>query len=58
VGVWLPQTEATFNVRVTDVDAPSYISHSVADVLAMAEDEHKWKYMVATELVRHPFTIL
>ena len=47
-GVWLPQIEALFDVRVTDSDAPSYMSHSVADVLVAAEEETK-KYLTGAE---------
>ena len=38
-GVWLPQTEALLDIRVTDADAPSYLTCSVGNVLAMAEEE-------------------
>ena len=31
-GVWISQAEALFDVRVTDTDAPSYISPSVGTV--------------------------
>ena len=41
--------QALFDVRVTDTDAPSYFSHSVADVLAMAEMEKLHKCGSATE---------
>ena len=36
------------DVRVTDADAPSYMFHSVADVLVAAEEEKK-KYLTAAE---------
>ena len=51
-GVWQPQGEALFDVRVVDTDAQSYISRSVADVLVSAEEEKKPKYRLAAE-VRH-----
>ena len=38
-GVWTPQTEALFDIRVTDTDAQSYIHQSPSDVLASAERE-------------------
>ena len=38
-GVWLPQTEALLDIQVTDADAPSYLTRSVGNVLAMAEEE-------------------
>ena len=37
-GVWLPQTELLLDIRVADVDAPSYLTCSVGNVLAMAEE--------------------
>ena len=51
-GVWIPQGEALFDVRVVDTDAASYVNHSVSAVLASAEEEKKWKYLSAAEL-RH-----
>ena len=36
-GVWFPQTEALLDIRVTDVDVPSYLTRSVGNVLAMGE---------------------
>ena len=50
-GVWLPQTEAVLDSRVTDADAPSYLTRSVGGVLAMAEEEKKRKYISAVEAV-------
>ena len=38
-GVWLPQIEALFDIRVMDADAPSYVSRSIANVLIMAEEK-------------------
>ena len=40
-GVWLPQIEALFDIRVTDADAPSCVSCSVVNVLTMAEEKKK-----------------
>ena len=51
-GVWQPQVEALFDVRVTDTDAPSYVAKSVSSVLAAAEEEKKGKYGAAVE-ARH-----
>ena len=48
-GVWQPQVEALFDVRVVDTDAQSFISRSVADVLVSAEEEKKRKYKLAAE---------
>ena len=38
-GVWQPQTEALFDVRVVDTDAQSYVQRAVSSVLATAERE-------------------
>ena len=38
-GVWIPQGEALFDVRVVDTDAASYVNCSVSAVLASAEEE-------------------
>ena len=37
-GVWTPQAEALFDVRVTDTDASSYVNRSVTAFLASAEE--------------------
>ena len=55
-GVWTPQAEALFDVRVTDMDASSYVNRSVAAVLASAEEEKKHKYLSAAESWRTSFT--
>ena len=47
-----PQVDVLFDVRVTDVDAPSYCSRSPQAVLCSAEAEKKCKYMEAC-LARH-----
>ena len=47
-GVWLPQAEALFDIRVVDTDAQSYSNHTPREVLAMAEKEKK-KYSEACE---------
>ena len=54
-GVWLPQIKALFDVRVTNVDSPSYMSHSVTDVLVATEEEKK-KYLTAAETRRASFS--
>lgn len=51
-----PLTEVVFDVKVTDVDAPFYSSCSVVNVLATAEDEKKWKYMVAIKTCHASFS--
>ena len=40
-GFWQPQTEALFDIRVVDTDAPSYVKHTVEAVLQIAEQENK-----------------
>ena len=46
-GVWLPQAEALFDVRVVDTDAQSYLSRTPKSVLLHAEIEKKQKYSAA-----------
>ena len=55
-GVWLPQVKALFDIRVTDADAPSYLSRSVASILTLAEEEKKRKYVTAVESRRASFS--
>lgn len=57
-GVWTPQTEALFDIRVTDTDAQSYVQRSPSDVLASAEREKRVKYGQACEDRRALFTPL
>jgi len=47
-GVWEPQTEALFDIRVVDTDAQSYHARSPCDVLSSAEGE-KCKYLQACQ---------
>ena len=42
-GVWIPQAEALFDVRVADTDVASYVDCYVSAVLASAEEEKKCK---------------
>ena len=42
-GVWIPQTEALFDIRVTDTDTQSYSNQSLKEVLQSAENEKKKK---------------
>ena len=46
-GVWGPQTEALFDIRVVDTDGRSYCARSPKDVLGTAEGEKKRKYLQA-----------
>ena len=40
-GVWLPQAEALFDIRIIDTDAQFYINHSPKDVLSDADKPKK-----------------
>ena len=51
-GVWQPQTEALFDIRVTDTDAQSCAQRTVNAVLTAAEREKKRKYAQAVQ-ARH-----
>ena len=55
-GVWQPQTQALFDIRVIHRDAPSHINRSVAAILASAEAEKKKKYNDAANARRASFT--
>jgi len=46
-GVWQPQTEALFDIRVIDTDAQSYSTRTPLAVLCSAEAEKKHKYSQA-----------
>jgi len=57
-GVWEPQTEALFDIRVVDTDARSYRACSPRDVLSSAEGEKKCKYVQACQDRHATFTLL
>ena len=57
-GVWLPQAEALFNVRVIDTDAQSYLCQPSTFVLLTAEIEKKRKYLDVSLAWRAHFTSL
>ena len=57
-GVWAPQTEALFDVRISDTDAQSYLSHAPIVVLSKAEADKKSKYCSAATARRAHFTPL
>ena len=57
-GVWQPQpqTQALFDVRVIDTDAPSHVNRRVAAILSSAEAEKKKKCNNAANARRASFT--
>ena len=57
-GVWSPQSEALFDVRVVDTDASSYCDRTPTAVLKSAEREKKTKYSEACEERHSLFTPL
>ena len=57
-GVWEPQTEALFDIRVVDTDARLYLARSPWDVLFSAEGKKKRKYLQACQNQRATFTPL
>ena len=57
-GVWVPQVEALFDIRVTDTDASSYGAHTPSVILRNAEREKKNKYSRACQERRAIFTPL
>ena len=57
-GVWSPQSEVLFDIRVTDTDAQSYLHHAPESVLFQAETVKKQKYSAAATARRAHFTPL
>ena len=57
-GVWLPQAEALFDIRMIDTDAQSYLGWSPTQVISVAENEKKRKYLDAAAACRAHFTPL
>ena len=57
-GVWMPQSEALFDVRIIDTDTRSYCNRSPSEVLLTAEVEKKKKYHLAHTERRAQFTPL
>ena len=56
-GVWVPQSEALFDVRVVDTDARSYENQTPIDILSQAEKEKNKKYLAACEERRAPLCV-
>ena len=56
-GVWMPQSEVLFDVRIINTDARSYCNRSPSEVLLTAEVEKK-KYNLACTERRAQFTPL
>ena len=57
-GVWLPQAEALFDVRIVDTNAQSYLTHTPKSVLFGAEIEKKRNIQLPAVLVKptlHPY---
>ena len=57
-GVWDRQSAASFDIRVTDTDAPSYENRNPMNVLKTAEIEKKNKYGPDCEEKHMSFTPL
>ena len=57
-GVWSPQSEALFDIHVTDTDAQSYLGHAPESILFQAETEKKQKYSAGANARHAHFTPL
>ena len=57
-GVWLPQAEALFDIRIIDTDAQSYLGQSPIQAISVAENEKNRKYLDAAAAHRAHFTPL
>ena len=55
-GVWQPQVEALFDVRVIDTDAPSHCHRAPNAILESSSQEKKRIYKKAVEDIRGTFT--
>ena len=55
-GVWQPQVEALFDVRVVDTDAPSHCHRAPNTILESSLQEKKRMYKKAVEVRRGTFT--
>ena len=57
-GVWIPQSEALFDIRVVETDAQSYWNRTPLAVLSSAECDKKKKHSQACQDWRANFTPL
>ena len=57
-GVWLPQSEALFDIQIIDTDTQSYLSQPPTSVLLTTKNEKKRKYSAASVARRAHFTPL
>jgi len=57
-GVWLPQVEELFDVRIVDTDTQSYLTHSPKSIHFGVEIEKKRKYSTVCCVCRAHFTPL
>ena len=57
-GVWYPQEPASFDIRVVDTDASSYLNRTPMAILKSAETEKKTKYHEACTERHTSFTPL
>eukprot|EP00957_Ditylum_brightwellii_P085567 6508404-Ditylum_brightwellii.AAC.1 len=56
-GLWECQTDTIFDVRITNSDAKSYLSKTVAKYLLAQEKEKKDKYLLLCREQRNNFTL-
>ena len=57
-GVWLPQSEALFDIQIIDTDDQSYLSQPPISVLLTSENEKKRKYSAASVARNPPMTLV
>ena len=56
-GVWVPQFEALFDIRIIDTDAQSYCTRPPITILSNAEMEKKKKYQQPCHELSTPLCI-
>uniref|UniRef100_A0A1X7U4G7 Uncharacterized protein n=1 Tax=Amphimedon queenslandica TaxID=400682 RepID=A0A1X7U4G7_AMPQE len=57
-GVWSQQSQVLLDIRVVNTDSQSYLNQSPSNVLAIAEEEKKAKYLSACEARKALFTLI